>query len=32
LSEEERKGGKYTGEILEEVPHGNLEYSTAVLG
>jgi hypothetical protein len=33
LSEEERKGGRYTGEILEEVTHsGNLEYSTAVLG
>jgi hypothetical protein len=25
-SEEERKGGKYTGEFIEEVPHGNLEY------
>ncbi|MHB8243326.1 MAG: hypothetical protein ACYDHN_15225 [Solirubrobacteraceae bacterium] len=27
LSEEERKNGKYFGEILEEVPHGNLEYA-----
>lgn len=30
LSEEERKGGKYVGEVLEEVPHGNLEYVTGL--
>jgi hypothetical protein len=30
LSEEERKGGKYTGEVLEYVPHGNLEYVTGL--
>lgn len=30
-SEEERKGGKYTGEFLEEVTHtGNLEYATGL--
>jgi hypothetical protein len=27
-SEEERKSGKYTGEFLEEIPHGNIEYVT----
>jgi hypothetical protein len=29
-SEEERKSGKYTGEVLEEIPHGNIEYATGL--
>ncbi len=31
-SEQEKRAGHYTGEVLEQVPHGNLEYSSGVAG